>query len=96
MVDFVFKMNFVFKGDDLVSRIIKVIPKEDYHLEVQLDNGSTVILSLKSRLGTLRFGMISDIDLFQRATTDGSFIRWDNKVEISVREVFQLAQKGGV
>jgi hypothetical protein len=77
-----------------VCRIIKVTPMEDYLLEVQLDNGSSVILNLKNRLGTVRFLMIEDIDLFQRASTDGNYIRWGNKVEISVREVFQLAQKG--
>jgi hypothetical protein len=80
----------------MICHIKKVIPREDYHLEVQLDNGSIVILNLKSRLGTVRFGMISDIELFGRATTDGSYIRFDNKVEISVSEVFQLAQKGGL
>jgi hypothetical protein len=37
--------------------------------------------------------MLSDVELFRRATTDGSYIRWNNKVEISVNEVFQLAQK---
>ncbi|HBX24437.1 MAG TPA: DUF2442 domain-containing protein [Desulfotomaculum sp.] len=77
-----------------MTRILKVIPRENYLLDVQLDNGHSVILNLKSRLGTVRFGMISDIDLFQRATTDGSYIRWGNKIEISVNEVFQLAQKG--
>ena len=76
-----------------MTRIAKVIPREDYHLEVQLDNGSNVILNLKSRLGTVRFGMISDINLFQRVTTDGSCIRWGNNIEISVNEVFHLAQK---
>ena len=77
----------------MLSYIKKVIPREDYHLEVQMDNGSSVILDLKSRLGTVRFGMISDVELFRRASTDGSYIRWDNKLEISVSEVFQLAQK---
>ena len=76
----------------MISRIIKVIPKEDYDLEVQLDNGSSMTLNLKGKLGTMRFGMITDIELFRRAATDGSYIRWDNKVEISVNEVFQLAQ----
>lgn len=79
-----------------MCHIKKVIPREDYHLEVQLDNGSSVILNLKSRLGTVRFSMIADIELFRRATTDGSYIRFDNKVEISLSEVFQLAQKCGV
>ncbi len=76
--------------------ITKVIPKENYHLEVQLDNGSSVTLNLQDRLGTVRFGMISDVEFFRRATTDGSYICWDNKLEISVTEVFQLAQKGKV
>lgn len=76
-----------------MSHIIKVIPKEDYCLEVLLENGSSVILSLKSRIGTVRFGMLAEKDFFQQATTDGSYIRWDNKIEISVNEVFQLAQK---
>lgn len=77
----------------MICRINKVIPRADYNLEIQMDNGSSVILDLKSRLETVRFGMLSDSELFKQATTDGTYIRWDNKVEISVSEVFQLAQK---
>lgn len=76
-----------------MSRIKKVIPKEDYCLEVLLENGSSVVLNLASRLQTVRFGVLSDKELFSRATTDGIYVRWDKKVEISVDEVFQLAQK---
>ena len=76
-----------------MSRIKNVMPKEDYRLEVLLENGSSITLNLKNRLGTLRFGLLADKDFFERATTDGSYIRWDNKIEISVSEVFQLAQK---
>ncbi|TGE39443.1 DUF2442 domain-containing protein [Desulfosporosinus fructosivorans] len=76
-----------------MSRIKNVVPKEDYRLEVQLDNGSCVTLNLESRLHTVRFGMLSDKQFFKTATTDGICIRWGNKIEISVNEVFQLAQK---
>jgi len=76
-----------------MSHIKKVVPKEDYRLEVLLDNGSSITLNLESRLGTVRFGMLADKVLFEQATTDGNYIRWDNKLEISVTEVFQLAQK---
>ncbi len=76
-----------------MSYIKKVIPREDYCLEVLLENGSSVILNLESRLTTVRFGMLSDKEFFYRVTTDGSYIRWDNRIEISVNEVFQLAQK---
>lgn len=76
-----------------MSQIKSVVPKEDYKLEVFLDNGSSITLSLESRLQTVRFGMLADKEFFKQATTDGSYIRWDNKIEISVNEVFQLAQK---
>jgi hypothetical protein len=80
-----------------VSHIIKVVPREAYRLEVLLDNGSMLVLNLESRLRTIRFGLLSDRALFEQATTDGSFIRWGNRLEISVNEIFELAQKlGGV
>ena len=66
---------------------------EVYRIELLLDNGSSVRLNLESRMETIRFGMLADKEFFKRATTDGSFIRWDNKVEISINELFQLAQK---
>lgn len=69
------------------------MPQDDYRLEVQLDNGSSVTLNLESRLQTVRFGQLADKELFKRAVTDGSYIRWNGKVEISVNELFQLAQK---
>lgn len=76
-----------------MTRIKDVIPKDDYCLEVLLDNGSSVMLNLESRLQTVRFGMLSDKQFFETVTTDGICIRWGNKIEISVNEVFQLAQK---
>jgi hypothetical protein len=74
-----------------MSRIIKVVPKENYCLEIFLENGSSVILNLTSRLETVRFGVLSNQELFSPATTDRNYIRWDRKAEISVSEVFQLA-----
>lgn len=74
-------------------QIKSVVPREDYRLEVVLENGSSIILNLADRLNTVRFGLLEDKGFFRRATTDGSFIRWDNKIEISASEVFQLAQK---
>jgi hypothetical protein len=76
-----------------MARIKYVMPKDGYRLEVMLDNGSGVILNLESRLGTVRFGLLADREFFDRVTTDGNFIWWENKIEISVSEVFQLAQK---
>ena len=76
-----------------MSRIKNVIPKDHYCIEVLLENGSSVILNLESRIQTVRFNILSDKELFNRATTDGICIHWDNKVEISIGEVFQLVQR---
>jgi len=73
--------------------IIKVIPKEDYHLEILLDNGSSIILNLANKLQTLRFGMLADSEFFKRVETDGTCISWGSRLEISLSEVIHLIQK---
>jgi hypothetical protein len=78
---------------DSLSQIKSITLKEDYKLEALLDNGSSITLNLKSRLGTVRFGLLADPEFFSMATTDGSFIRWGDKVEISITELFDLARK---
>lgn len=74
-------------------QIKSVVPLEDYRLKVLLENGSSIILNLADKLNTVRFGLLEDKDFFRRVTTDGNYVRWDNKIEISATEVFQLAQK---
>ncbi len=76
-----------------MSQIKEVVPKNNYKLDVFLDNGSSITLNLENRLQTVRFGMLADKEFFMTATTDGNYIRWGDDIEISVTEVFQLAQK---
>lgn len=80
-------------GDRTLSRIQGTAIKDDYKLEVLLDNGSSITLSFKSRLGTVCFGLLADKKFFAKAAVDGNFVRLENKVEISFSELFQLAQK---
>ncbi len=53
-----------------MSKITGLTPREDYRLEVRLENGSSVTLNLESRLETIRCGQHSDKELFKRAVTD--------------------------
>ncbi len=76
-----------------MTHIERIAVHENQRLEAHLDNGSTITLNLKPRLKTLRFALLADPEFFARAMTDGRFIRWDDKVEISLTELFQLAQK---
>jgi hypothetical protein len=76
-----------------MNRIKEVVPLADYRLEIKLENGNVIVLDFKSRIGTVRFGMLADKAFFDRAVTDGSYINWDNQVEISISEIFELARK---
>lgn len=76
-----------------MSKIINVETKDNFYLLVDLENGSSILLDLESRLQTVRFGMLTDKDFFKSVSTDGDFIRWGDQIEISINEVFQLAQK---
>ncbi len=74
-------------------QIQNVVPLDGHRLEVGLTNGSSVTLDFTGRLGTVRFGLLADPAFFRRAKTDGTIVNWDNKIEISASELFQLAQK---
>lgn len=76
-----------------MSKIKDVKAKDNCCLDVELDNGSSIMLNLESRLQTVRFGLLEDKEFFKTVTTDGNFIRWGDQIEISVNEVFLLAQK---
>ncbi len=73
--------------------IIKVTVREHYRLEVLLDNDTIVILNMTPRLNSVRFAALKDQAFFEKATTDGQYIRWGSQVEISLSEVFHLAQR---
>ncbi len=77
----------------LVSQIKEVFARDDFCLEVMLQNGSSITLNFRNRLETLRFGMLADAEFFKKAWTDGKCIKWDNIIEISVNELFELAKK---
>jgi hypothetical protein len=76
-----------------LSHIQRIRAKENYRLEVVLDNGSSIILNLSGRLRTIRFSPLADPNFFNSAVHQGDFVRWGNQVEISLNELFELARK---
>lgn len=76
-----------------MTKITEVIPKENYRLEVLLENGNSAVLDFSKKVHTIRFGMLIDKNFFSRAKTDGTLITWDNKIEMSVGEVLQMLEK---
>ena len=74
-------------------RIAKVTPREQYLLEVLLTNGTTDVLNMAARLESIRFMSLTDKGFFDSVTSDGLFLRWGGQIEVSLSEVFHLAQK---
>lgn len=46
----------------------------EYHLEVTVATGSVILFDFRSRLGTARFGMLMNEELFQSVHTDGHYL----------------------
>lgn len=75
-----------------MNHIIDVKPKEDYCIEVTLENGSKLTVGMKKRLNTVRFCSLTDIELFNQVSFDLHSIRWNKMIEISLNELFQMAR----
>lgn len=76
-----------------MSRIVSVVAKENFCVDVVLENGSSITLNMVNRLSNIRFGMLADEAFFKSVSTDGAQIIWGDAVEVSLSEIMQLAQK---
>lgn len=74
----------------MVPDILSVCPLAHYRMNIYLSNGSTVILNLEKKLRTIRFSALRDRALFESASTDGKSVRWNELVEISTSEIFDM------
>lgn len=72
--------------------ITSIQPLSNYVIKVRFDNGTTLTLDMKRKLKTMRFQQLKDKKLFCSAVTDGNCIRWNEFIEISVTEIFEIAQ----
>lgn len=72
--------------------IISIQPMNNYTIKVRFNNGIILTLDMKRKLETMRFQQLKDKELFCSAATDGYCIRWNEFIEISVTEIFEIAQ----
>lgn len=74
-------------------KISRVNAQDNHHLEVFLQNGCILTIDFSSKLNTTRFSLLDDIEYFRTAFTDGVCVRWNGTVEVSLSELFDIAQK---
>ncbi len=73
-------------------RILNTEAVDEYRLEIKFSNGTTLILNLEDKVKTIRFRQLKDKELFRRVSTDGHSIKWNELIEISATEAFEIAQ----
>lgn len=72
--------------------ITSVQPMRNFMIKVGFDNGTIVTLNMEHKLNTMRFQQLRDRELFCSAVTDGYSIKWNEFIEISITEIFEIAQ----
>lgn len=75
-----------------MSKIKNVLQTEGCKLEVQLENGSSIMLKLENKYQKALFEMLADKLSLERQGEDGSYLCWGDEVEISLDDLVRLSK----
>ncbi len=71
-----------------MSKIISATAKDDYTLEIELDNCHKIIYDMKPRLQAVRFCKLSDPNCFKDLRIEnGNTLIWDSLCQITIDEI---------
>jgi hypothetical protein len=77
-----------------MRRIIEVIPKENYILEIKLSNQHTILCDMRTRLEGIRFGGLKDYNRFMDfEIVEDQSIKWSAFCELSLDEILSMLEK---
>jgi hypothetical protein len=64
----------------------KVVPLEDYKLQITMSNGNQLKFDMKPYLNTIQFCPLRDIDLWKNVQVYDTYLLWNGKekVELSI------------
>ena len=77
-----------------MPKITNVTPKDDYTIEIELDNRHRIIYDMKQRLQSVRFCGLSDISRFKAIHIEnGNTLVWDRLCQITIDEIINLIER---
>jgi len=77
-----------------MSKIVNVIPNNDYTLTITLGNNHQIIYDMEPRLQTVRFGKLTDWEQFKAVRVEhGNTLVWGGLCEITIDEIFSIMER---
>ena len=73
-----------------MATIVRVDVLDSDTLEIQLNNGSIILLNVAPLLQESRFAQLAEGDNFLHPETDGASIYWSNGIRMLLNEVFTM------
>jgi len=77
-----------------MPKIIRVEPKDDHTLLIELNNKHMIVYDMKPRLETVRFCGLADINSFKAVKVeDENTLVWDSLCQITIDEVLSMIER---
>lgn len=68
-----------------MAEVVRVVPLDDYQLEIELDTGRTLAIDMKRLLRDPVYAPLRDEKLFRRVRVDGAGdVEWPNGLDLSM------------
>ncbi|HNR04780.1 MAG TPA: DUF2442 domain-containing protein [Bacillota bacterium] len=77
-----------------MPKIIRVEPKDDHTLLIELNNKHMIVYDMKPRLETVRFCGLADLNRFKDVRIeDENTLVWDSLCQITIDEVLSMIER---
>ena len=74
---------------NLIPKVTKVYPQQDYCLEVHFSNGESGILNMRPYLDFGVFKRLQDIQAFQQVRVSFNTLEWQSGVDLDPEFIYQ-------
>jgi hypothetical protein len=77
-----------------MSKIVNVIPNDDYTLTITLGNNHQIIYNMGPRLQAVRFSELAELERFKAVRVEhGNTLVWGGLCEITIDEIFSIMER---
>ena len=75
-----------------MESVIRVVPREDYHLELEFDTGEVRMFDVRPYLDRGVFRKLNDLSLFAKAFVAFDTVCWPGDLDIAPETLYELSQ----